>query len=349
MEEPMSVTVLFPQTSRKSGPELSPAPANPAPSEADPSLPRARFDRAKTQALYEAAIGAVGAGEAEVLRLAALSAGRRLRRAVEQGRGVSAAQAADAWLVRRLGYVDDPARRALVATLALVLDPGVSESGPDALPLSLLSLYPAAHHRLATALQSERPYETDLFVRDLAFATGFFVPAGALTVAVPARRGVAPLLRLKPAAGAFGRVARASGWAAGIAHARAAGLSPWAELHVDTRSLRDFDREGFLRCYRRLADLLRLRSDLAGVYGASWLYDPGLTKISPRLAFVRETAIEGGGRLVPLRTEPVQIAYAVARSAVRRSLWMNGRYKPACYGMYWPRARLLDWAAQDTG
>jgi hypothetical protein len=309
-------------------------------SRSEPPLPRARFDRAKTQALYEAALDAIGAGEADVLRLAALFAGRRLRAAVERGRGVSAALAADGWLVRRLGYVDDPARRALVATLALVLDPG-----KDALPPSLLTLYPAAHHRLAVALQSERPYQADVFVRDLAFATGFFVPAGALTVAVPARRGgLGRWLRLKPAAGAMVRMARMSGWAAGIAHARAAGLSPWAELHVDTRSLRDFDCDGFLRCYRRLADLLRLRPDLAGVCGASWLYDPALAEVSPRLAFIRETAVEGGGWLTPLRTEPVQVAYAVARSAVRRTLWMSGRYKPACYGLFWPRARLLAWA-----
>jgi hypothetical protein len=57
------------------------------------------------------------------------------------------------------------------------------------------------------------------------------------------------------------------------------GARPWVELHVDTRNLGEFHREGFIRCYHRLADLMALRSDLAGVYGASWLYQPELSAI----------------------------------------------------------------------
>jgi hypothetical protein len=87
-----------------------------------------------------------------------------------------------------------------------------------------------------------------------------------------------------------------------------------------------------------------MRPDLAGVYAASWLYDPQLASVSPKLTFVRKIAEAGGARFLRLRTDPVQIAYATAHSPVRRQLMQSGAYSPTCYGLHWDRHAFIAWA-----
>ena len=125
------------------------------------------------------------------------------------------------------------------------------------------------------------------------------------------------------------------------------GVGAWAELHLDVRDLMDFNTEGLLRCHLRLAALMRARPDLAGVFGASWLYDPQLASITPKLAFLRRLAEDGGARLLRLRADPIQTALATARSPTRRKLVESGAYKPICYGMYWRRDALIGWSDRE--
>jgi hypothetical protein len=139
----------------------------------------------------------------------------------------------------------------------------------------------------------------------------------------------------------------ARGPGAAIAWLAAWRARPWVELHVDIRNLSEFNAAGFIRGYHRLADLMALRPDLAGVYGASWLYQPELSDVSPNLAFPRETAEAGGALIVRLRADPVQTAFAVARSPTRRRLLMSGEYRPVCYGMFWERGPLMDWSRSE--
>jgi hypothetical protein len=51
--------------------------------------------------------------------------------------------------------------------------------------------------------------------------------------------------------------------------------------------------------------------------------------------------------VVRLRADPAQTAFAIARSRERRRLFMSGAYKPVCYGMFWDRRTLMDWARSD--
>ena len=315
------------------------APSQPIPRA--PSEPRAKDDeaRAQAEALYGAAARAAGGAAAEALQLEAWRVGARVRDAWEVGGGFAAAQTADRWLAHRFGSCDDELRRALVASLAFVLV-------PEGVPEALRMLYPAAHLRLARYLDSGAPYDPDFFAKDLAFGCGLFAPIGPLSLGLPTSKAFAArLAHTKKAAGLLVRTATAGRVAATAELASAAGVRPWAELHVDTRNLREFHAEGFLRMYHRLAALLRLRPDLAGVHGASWLYDPAVGVISPSLDFTAEPIRSGGAVLVRLGVDPVQTAYAVSRSPTRRQLWLEGRYQPTCYGMYWPRGRLLAWCA----
>ncbi|WP_174301641.1 hypothetical protein, partial [Caulobacter sp. S45] len=244
------------------------------------------------------------------------------------------------WLRTTFRQDDEPLRRAAVAALALGLDARVA-----GWPAELLELHPAAHARLAAFLSASRPYNPETFSRDVALVTGLATPVGPLTLSIPDPADMESLApRARRAAGAFCRQVLQYGTAPARAWLAEVGTRPWAELHVDLRTLEDFNTEGFLRCYHRLAALLRVRPDLAGVCGASWLYDPQLAHYSPGLAFLRRTAEDGGGRLIRLKADPVQTAYAIARSPIRRRLVESGAYLPVCYGMYWTRAALLAWS-----
>ena len=294
---------------------------------------------------YEAVLMSAASHRSALLqaRIEALAA--FVRRAAARSACTSVpGQAARHWLKSIFGQEDEALKRASVAALALTLESRVAGWPPE-----LLALHPAAHARLAAFLVAKRRYNEETFSRDIAFAAGLATPAGALTVTVPdPTDGDSLAPRTKRAAGLFCRQVLQYGAGPARAWLAEVGVGAWAELHVDVRDLEDFNLEGFLRCYHRLAALMRARPDLAGVFGASWLYDPELAHVSPGLAYVRRTAEDGGGRLLRLKVDPIQTAHAIARSPSRRKLVQSGAYRPVCYGMYWRREALLAWAEQDS-
>ncbi len=291
--------------------------------------------------VYETVVRAAGSHRGALLQVRTEALTACVRRGAARSSHIDApGAAAVSWLKATFRQDDEALRRAAVAALALGLDARVAAWPPE-----LLELHPAAHARLAAFLTASRPYHPEAFSRDMAFVAGLASPAGALTVCIPdpdRADSLAP--RIRRAAGAFCRQVLQYGAAPARAWLEEVGARPWAELHVDLRMVEDFNAEGFLGCYRRLAALMRARTDLAGVCGASWLYDPQLAHVSPDLAFVRRTAEDGGARLIRLRPDPVQTTYATARSPVRRRLVESGAYRPVCYGMYWTRADLIAWA-----
>ncbi len=291
--------------------------------------------------VYEAVQRAAGSHRSALLQARGEALVAHIGRAAARSPDIAApGRAAAFWLKSTFRQDDEALRRAAAATLALGLDARIV-----GWPAELKALHPAAHARLAAFLTARRPYNAETFSRDVAFAAGLSTPAGALTVTVPPPAGADTLPpRARRAAGAFCRQVLQYGAEPARAWLAQVGARPWAELHVDVRNLEDFSAEGFVRCYHRLAALLRTRPDLAGVYGASWLYDPQVAQVSPNLAFVRRTAEDGGGRLIRLKADPVQTALAVARSPTRRKLVQSGAYRPVCYGMYWTRDALLEWA-----
>ena len=293
--------------------------------------------------VYKAVLKLAGSHRSALLQARGEGLATFVRHAAARNTWIGApGQAAHHWLKATFHQDDDALMRASVAALALGLDRRTA-----AWPEELLALHPAAYARLAAFLVAKRPYNAETFSRDVAFVAGLATPAGALTVTVPDRAAADSLApRAKRAAGVFCRQVLQYGAEPARAWLAEVGVGAWAELHVDVRDLDDFNREGFLRCYHRLAALMQARPDLAGVFGASWLYDPQLAHVSPGLAYVRRTAEDGGGRLLRLKVDPAQTAYAIARSPTRRKLVQSGAYRPVCYGMYWRREALLDWSAQ---
>lgn len=293
--------------------------------------------------VYEASQRAAGAHRSALLQTRTDCLAAHVCRAAARNPRLDApGQAAAHWLKATFRQDDEALRRAAVASLALGLDARIADW-----PVELQAFHLPAHVRLAAFLSGRRRYSDEVFSRDIAFAAGLASPAGALSVSIPpppTPDNLAP--RARRAAGVFCRQVLQYGAEPARSWLSEVGAQPWAELHVDLRTLEDFNAEGFVRCYHRLAALMRARPDLAGVCGASWLYDPQLARISPGLAFVRRTAEDGGGRLIRLKTEACQKSMAVARSPARRKLVESGAYRPACYGMFWTRAALVAWSDQ---
>jgi hypothetical protein len=296
---------------------------------------------------YESVIARIEPRAAKILEFGAARLAAVVRRAADRGIGtLDPGRAAERWILANIAVPDDALRRAAVATLALGL-----RRESDWLPPSLLALYPSMHARMVRFLTGAHLYDQGLFASDIALAAGAYAPIGPLTIALPTPSAPrVSLARIKRAGAMVRRRWEHHGAGEAIAWFFAWRALPWVELHVDTRNLGEFNPAGFARGYHRLAELMALRPDLPGLYGASWLYQPELAEISPHLAFPRETAEAGGGRIVRLRADPAQTAFAIARSPTRKRLYLSGEYKPVCYAMFWERRALMDWSrsARET-
>jgi len=123
---------------------------------------------------------------------------------------------------------------------------------------------------------------------------------------------------------------------------RMGGRQPLVENHVHPLMLDHFTEAGREHCYVLLGELLRLRSDLRGLMGSSWYYDPKLGRISPKLAYLHDVPTKHGAKVVPLEREGPDSG-ALARSSHRRKLHEAGAYTPHTYLMLWSRDDVLDY------
>lgn len=119
---------------------------------------------------------------------------------------------------------------------------------------------------------------------------------------------------------------------------------PMMAIHLSEKALSEFTPAGRERCFLQLADVLAANPELAGVFGASWYYDPALERISPHLAFLREPE-RHGAKLFRLRTNEQTTNLALGKSRTRRRLFEAGEYQPTAFMMVWLRDDLLRWAA----
>lgn len=227
-------------------------------------------------------------------------------------------------------------RRALVAKLALALPSVVDDLD---LPGSIQGQYPGAVDRLASYLAENRDdgygFADDIFVKDICLTLGRSIPCGALILelgsAVRLRSIVRDML-----------VSRNPGMA--LRFFQANGKGEWFRIHTAARNLAEFNESGWEACYLRIADLLERRTNIRGMVGTSWFYDPQLVDISPRLAYLQQRLLERGAFRIGHRGLPIDIKRAIMTSKTRRKMYEEGKYIPGCYSFVWPRKQLLDWA-----
>jgi hypothetical protein len=219
---------------------------------------------------YESVLNNIDPIAAKRLAFGAARLAAAVRKAVDLKVDVRApGRAAERWLAASVGAVDDPLRRAAVAAVALGSTPEA-----DIIPTDIMALYPTMHARLARFLVCARAYDGGQFSADIALAARAYAPLGPLTIAVPTSKAPSMSLpRIKRAGAMARRHWQDRDLGAAIDWLAAWRARPWVELHVDIRNLGEFNAEGFVRGYHRLADLMALRPDLPGVYGSisrSW-------------------------------------------------------------------------------
>jgi len=223
-------------------------------------------------------------------------------------------------------------RRAAVAQLALH-----HFTPADRLSPGVIACYPALFERIADFLTSPdaEDYGADYLAKDVRFALGLTVPAGVLSIDL--RYRVSPKLVAR-------NLGNNGGLAAAAAYFKSGPVGRWYNDHLDLRDMAEFNPAGWTRCFVILAEMLEANPDVKGITGVSWFYDPVLTEISPRMAYLRRTQVDNGAFLVRIGPGPEHTANATATSPTRRQLVESGQYTPTCYLIAWPRGPLIDWA-----
>lgn len=125
------------------------------------------------------------------------------------------------------------------------------------------------------------------------------------------------------------------------------GIQPVFHGHLDFRdrqSIAEFSPEGWMRHFKMVADLLKVKTSVKGVMGLAWFYDPNLKQISPELAYLRELVVDNGGKFFFVGTNEIAIENAIRMSPKRRKLYQCGEYLPTNYLYIWPRKSVIQWA-----
>lgn len=172
----------------------------------------------------------------------------------------------------------------------------------------------------------------DIFLKDLGIFRMTLIPCASHLIyrhsGVP--RGLVLRQRPADAARALAYLLRECG-----------GFAPFMENHVHPAMLTHFNADGRERCYRLVAKLLQRWPDSRGLMGLSWYYDPAVSAVSPRLAYLRRVPERGGALFLPAGAGEDVVRGAIATSATRRRLYESGAYRPTRYLMAWSRRGLL--------
>jgi len=233
-------------------------------------------------------------------------------------------------------------KRAMITILALHL-PNILEKMN--LPASIMALYPDAFERLANFLESidnePKPYDStgEFFCKDVRFVLGLSVPCGARVVDMNS------CISLQSVILSMIRSTKINGL---ILYLRKGGTGRWFRGHVESRYVAEFNEKGNDNHYLRVAELLKLQKDIKGFVITSWYYDPQVMKISPRLAYLHDRPRERGAFFLRHGASQRDIENAIKKSTTRRRLHEEGKYKPTCYSMVWPREELIAWADQRS-
>jgi peptidoglycan/xylan/chitin deacetylase (PgdA/CDA1 family) len=175
----------------------------------------------------------------------------------------------------------------------------------------------------------------DYFLRDVRLAAGWTVPCGSEVIDLRARFSLPGSIQI---------ALKAKAPHVALRHLRPTGPDAWFAPHLELRYLDEFDETGWETTFRNVASLLRRHTDVVGVVGYSWFYDPKLETISPQLAYLRRRPTDGGAFFLRGHTSEFDIKNATAKSQTRRRLYEAGQYTPVGYKMVWLRRDILSWA-----
>lgn len=176
--------------------------------------------------------------------------------------------------------------------------------------------------------------DNDLFQKELGLATMRLYAAGAQVLEI--HSGVPRSLIFRG-----GKAACLSKLASML---RLGGFRPYFQIHTHQFMLDAFNEAGWKECYLCCAELYAVHPEVLGMHSASWYFDPALRLVSPHLAHLRETPVQGGARLFLYEEGGTSITNSLAKSATRRKLYQEGKYHPKSYMLVWGKRSHIAWA-----
>lgn len=226
-----------------------------------------------------------------------------------------------------------------IATLIARFD---AQRSKKLIPMSVALQYDVEFRRILAQLDTNVRgfylHGNDLFSKDLAICRGKLIPCGAELV--DEFSGVPRRITTRGGVKQFVSTL----WFFTV---RSRGFRPLYELHMDPRARREFTAEGWDRCFLRIADLLEMHTDIKGVFGSSWWYDPEVERITPRIGYLRRRPLKDGAAIFRMGSDQAAADNATSFSRLRRERYEKGEYLPTNYLMVWARDDLLRWAKRE--
>ncbi len=221
--------------------------------------------------------------------------------------------------------------------LAILIERAEPSSWPIALPNSVASLLDSQFDRILADIEPDNARVSqldDAWLKNFAIASGCLLPVGAEFAAIDSGIPRSTLFR--------GSIAQRISLLRTVIFGTH-GFYPLLDLHAHPHYLENFNPDGWIQTYHRLAELLAINPCFKGVMASSWFRDPVLATISPRLSYLREFPLKQGAAMFAIAHDHLGESGALARSATRRHLFNQGLYIPTIWMMVWPRRNLLAW------
>jgi len=209
------------------------------------------------------------------------------------------------------------------------------------LPISILNKIDEDLLRITSELEVEEYCNGEsLFASHLRVALGLTIACGAQEIdlgsAIPISSAVLAVYRDKQLSPLLNYLS-CRGWGC------------WYRMHTNSSYLTEFNAEGWDAFYIKAAEILRQNTNIQGVVGTSWFFDPRLRDISPRLAYLYNRPMNAGAYSLAHRSTELDIERATGTSKTRKDLYLAGKYVPKSYSIFWPRDSLFEWADKLNG
>lgn len=228
-------------------------------------------------------------------------------------------------------------RRGIVATWMLELPRRIAAYN---LPPEVFDAYGHWLTRLSEYISTrEGCYDPDHWAMDVRIALGVSVPASRTHM-----MDMSSVLPLRPA---LRHMMAGRGISAPLRWFASGAWGSWLQLHADNRDLSDYNRVGWDRTWLSVAGVLERYTGLRGAMCSSWVYDPPLSRISPRLVYLRKTPARNGAFFIHRGQSQTCSRLASVGSPTRRAMIENGEYVPRAWTVVWPRGPLLSWAKRE--
>jgi hypothetical protein len=206
-------------------------------------------------------------------------------------------------------------------------------------PPSIIEIFKLEFERILALIKNDSififDWSNDSFAKDMGICTFRLIPTGAQLVEISGVSRRIVFSDFKKVISNLFFFARKTG-----------GFKPYYEIHTHSGNLGDFNPEGWNRCYVRIGELLKLNPEIKGMQGGSWFYDPALSKISPRLAYLSEVPCANGAKVFFVQEEG-KSSSALSKSESRKQSYVDGKYTPKAYLLVWPRENLIRFSEEN--